>query len=121
MAQDFARKGSFRSLIRTAIRQSRDVKPLQKLQLRLAMAFNAEVASAIEDHLVSVAQENGFVILQEEGSEPLFDLGNFEALLKLLIEYLPQLIAIFEKFFMSAADVAAMLPALLAAVVGLFR
>lgn len=104
-----ARTGSFRQTLRKAIRKS-NLKAKQKLTLRLSMVFNPEIREAVEEHLIAVAADAGITVtanVEDPTVDPTFDLDQLERLLQILIEYLPQLIAIFEKFFLSDGAVIA--------------
>lgn len=96
------KKMSLNAAVRQAVRRSQDLTPLQKLNFNLAMLFVPGFASVVQSHLIDGPLKDAGFGFDESGAEPMFDLDNFERLLQILIEYLPQLIAIFEKFFMSA-------------------
>lgn len=88
-------KSTFREAVQEAI-QSSDLNRVQKLRLRLAMAMRPAVKDAVEEHLLDVANEGGVSIASVDSQ---IDLDQFERLLQILIEYLPQLIEIFVGLF----------------------
>lgn len=92
------RKRSLRVLLRQAVRQS-DLTAWQKLRLGLVLIFEPEASALIEDWLIQGPIAEAGIAIDTSGVEPMFDLDKLERLLQILIEYLPQLIAIFEKFF----------------------
>ena len=95
------RKRSLRAALRQAVRQS-NLTPIQKLVFGMALIFTPGATEFIEDYLIAGPLAEAGISVDSSGAEPMFDLDQLERLLQILIEYLPQLIAIFEKFFPAA-------------------
>lgn len=100
-------RGSVLRLTRQAVRQSSDLTPRQKLALQLALLGrrgNEQLQQIILDTVVDQATAFGITIHSPEVS-PQFDLDDLERLFQLIIKYLPQIIELIEKFFLSSIDV----------------
>ena len=97
-----ARRGEARNLRtarKAALKQLRDdgeINRRQYLLFRTALAVFPGFRDMVDEELLDVAAEQGLDI---SGPEVRLDLDQFERLLQILIEYLPQLIDIFLKLF----------------------
>lgn len=103
-------KRSLRAAIRQAVRKA-NMPPRQKLVFNLALIFTPGASEAIEDYLIDGPLAEAGIAVDRSGPEPMIDLDKFEQLLQILIEYLPQLIAIFERLFTPAGAAAESLDA----------
>lgn len=92
---ELARRVTFRDAVKQAIQQS-DLRPVEKLRLRFAMAIKPDARYAIEQFLLDKVAEEGMSIA---GADAKIDLGKLEELLQILIKYLPQLIEIISGLF----------------------
>lgn len=112
-SQFFGRKTTFRQAVNQAIRQS-DLPATQKLQLRIVMALRPEAREAVEEFLLDKANESGMSIASADAQ---IDLDNLERLIKLIVEYLPQIIDIILKLIGTFSADGAVVPAPLAGVI----
>jgi hypothetical protein len=96
------RKRSLRAAIRQAVRQS-NLAPRQKLAFGLALIFTPGATEAIEDYLIQGPLAEAGIAVDVSGSEPMIDFDKLEKLFQLLLEYIPQFIELFERFFPAEA------------------
>lgn len=97
---------TFREAIIEAVKRSPDLSWRQKLRLRLVLALRPAAREAVEEDALRHVNSQGMAIAS---AEALIDLDKLERLLQILIEYLPEIIALIELIiglFGSAEDTA---------------
>ena len=92
---------TFRDAVKRAISES-DISTLRKLRIKIALSLNRDARDAVEEYLIEEVNATGQYSISS--AEAKIDLDQLEGLLKLIVEYLPAIIEIIEKFFVSAGD-----------------
>lgn len=93
MTTEGRRTVSVRQAIAQGIKQS-DLRSIEKLRIRMALAFSSDARLAVEQFVVDVAAEEAELAVSEG-----IDIDQLEKIIQLIIKYLPQIFEILIPLF----------------------